>query len=84
MRRLEHHNFETVPYGTVSWRALAVTAIVFGIGHGALWLPGVAAGIAYGLLAVRRGQLGEAVVAHATTNALLAVAVLGFDQWELW
>jgi hypothetical protein len=28
--------------------------------------------------------LGEAVVAHATTNALLAVAVLGFDQWELW
>ena len=84
MRRLEDQNFDAVPYGSVGWRAIVVTAIVFGIGHGALWLPGIAAGFAYGLLTVRRGQLGEAVVAHATTNALLAVAVLAFDQWEMW
>jgi CAAX prenyl protease-like protein len=84
MRRLENVNFEAVPYRTVGWRALLITATVFGVGHGALWLPGIAAGIAYGLLAVRRGQLGEAVVAHATTNTLIAVAVLLFNQWQLW
>lgn len=56
-----------------------VTAIVFGLAHGALWLPGIAAGLAFGLVVVRRGSLGKAVVAHATTNALIAVGVLGFD-----
>jgi CAAX prenyl protease-like protein len=84
MRRLGHVNFESVPFRSVGWRALVVTAVVFGAGHGALWLPGIAAGMAYGLLVVRRGQLGEAVAAHATTNALLALVVLIGNQWQLW
>ncbi len=84
MRRLGHVDFESVPFRSVGWPALLATAVVFGIGHGVLWLPGIAAGIAYGLLAVRRGQLGDAVVAHATTNALLTLMVLGGNQWQLW
>jgi membrane protease YdiL (CAAX protease family) len=32
---------------------------------------------------VRRGQIGEAVIAHATTDALLASYVLIFQKWHL-
>ncbi len=42
------------------------------------------AGLAFGLILVRRGRLGEAVAAHATANALIALSVLAADQWQLW
>jgi CAAX prenyl protease-like protein len=84
MRRLSNEDFESVPYRSVSWLALSVTAVVFGLPHGALWLPAILAGLAYGLVLVRRGSIGEAVVAHATTNALIAAIVLGWNQWQLW
>jgi len=45
---------------------------------------GVAAGVMYGLLLRRTGRMGDAVVAHAVTNALLAGYVLIFGQWQLW
>ena len=63
---------------------MAATALVFGFAHGALWLPGTVAGLVFGLLIVRRGQIGEAVIAHAASNALIAAAVLGWSQWQLW
>lgn len=84
MRRLADSDFESVPFHSVRWPALTVTAIVFGLAHGALWLPGIAAGLAYGLILVRRGRIGEAVAAHVTTNALVAASVLGAGQWQLW
>lgn len=84
MRRLSAPDFESVPFRSVHWPAVIVTATVFGLAHGALWLPGVAAGLAYGLILVRTGRIGEAVAAHATTNALVAAGVLGWNQWQLW
>jgi CAAX prenyl protease-like protein len=84
MRRLVNSDFESVPFHSVGWLALIVTAVVFGLAHGALWLPGIAAGLAYGLLLVRTGRLGEAATAHATANALIAASVLGWHQWQLW
>jgi hypothetical protein len=32
----------------------------------------------------RTGKIGECVLAHATTNALLAGCVLVGEQWQLW
>ena len=84
LRRLVAGDFESVPYSTVGGFALVSTAVVFGLAHGALWLPGIIAGLGYGLIVMRRGSLGEAVVAHATTNVLVAVAVLGAGMWQLW
>lgn len=84
MRRLIKADFESVPFHAVRWPALAVTAIVFGLVHGALWVPGIVAGLAYGLLVMRCGRLGEAVAAHAVTNALITVAALLWGQWQLW
>jgi exosortase E/protease (VPEID-CTERM system) len=84
MRRLVNFDFESVPYRSVGWVALTVTAIIFGLAHGVMWLPGIAAGMAFGTLAIRRNSIGEAVVAHVTANALVAITVLGWDQWQLW
>lgn len=84
MRRLAGPRFEAVSFSAVRWPALAGSALAFGLMHGSLWLPGIVAGLAYGALVVRTGRLGEAVAAHGTTNALLAVYVLTFDRWQLW
>jgi exosortase E/protease (VPEID-CTERM system) len=84
MRRWVNADFESVSFESIRWPALILTAIVFGLVHGALWLPGIAAGLAYGLILIRRGRIGEAVAAHATTNALIVIAVLAGGQWQLW
>jgi len=84
MRRFVSPDFDTLAFRDVPWFALAAAAIIFGISHGGLFVPAILAGAAYGLLAIRTNKLGEAIAAHATTNALLVVAVLVFDQWQLW
>jgi exosortase E/protease (VPEID-CTERM system) len=84
MRRLVNADFQSVPFRSVGWLALTITAIAFGLAHGVLWLPGIVAGLAYGLVLIRRGSLGEAVAAHATSNALIAAYVLAGNQWQLW
>ena len=47
------------------------------------WLVGAIAGVAYGLLYLRRG-LGAAIVAHATTNLVLGLWVIRSGQWQFW
>jgi exosortase E/protease (VPEID-CTERM system) len=84
MRRLTHREFDSVPFQSVRWPALALSAVVFGAAHGSLWLPGIAAGVAFGWVLVRTGRLGEAVAAHAVANGLIAATVLIAGQWQLW
>jgi hypothetical protein len=40
--------------------------------------------MAYAVALYRRGQMGDAVYAHMTTNALIAAYVLGAGRWSLW
>ena len=47
------------------------------------WLVGAVAGIAYGLLYLRKGLLA-AIVAHVTTNLVLGLWVLKTGQWQFW
>ncbi|HEY0341242.1 MAG TPA: CAAX prenyl protease-related protein, partial [Steroidobacteraceae bacterium] len=84
LRRLVAAEFQTVRFQAVRPWALLVTAIAFGVGHGSMWLPGIAAGLLYGAELIRSGSMGEAVAAHATTNGLIAAWVLLGDQWQLW
>jgi exosortase E/protease (VPEID-CTERM system) len=81
MRRLQSREFDSLPYRSVGWLALAASSVIFGAAHGALWLPGIAAGFGYGWVVKRQGQLGEAVSAHMTTNLLVAVMALGSGNW---
>jgi exosortase E/protease (VPEID-CTERM system) len=84
MRRLQRADFEALPFSAVRVWGLLLSALAFGLAHGAWWLPAVAAGLVYGLLLMRTGRIGEAVAAHATTNALIAAWVLMLQQWQLW
>jgi exosortase E/protease (VPEID-CTERM system) len=84
MRRLVAADFQAVAYRSVGIGALLLSAIVFGLGHGTMWFPGIVAGLLYGAVTRHSGSLGEAVAAHATTNALIAALVLFDGRWQLW
>ena len=43
-----------------------------------------AAGVLYAYAQKRRGLLSDAIVAHAVTNALIAMQVLFAGHWSLW
>jgi exosortase E/protease (VPEID-CTERM system) len=76
MRRLISVNFNSVSFQSFSWFALLASSVTFGLLHGGNWLAGSVAGFLFGLAVVRRGRIGDAVVAHATANALLATYIL--------
>jgi exosortase E/protease (VPEID-CTERM system) len=84
MRRLVATDFQSVPYQSVGIGALLLSATAFGLSHGTMWFPGIVAGLLYGVVTRRGGSLGEAVSAHATTNALIAALVLFDGRWQLW
>ncbi len=83
MRRLIAPEFENVPMGQFSWLSFVVSSVCFGALHGR-WLAGTLAGMAFALIVYRRGRLSDAVLAHATANALIAGYVLSFGAWSLW
>lgn len=83
MRRLIAADFRDVPVGRFTWTSLLVSSALFGVLHGR-WLAGMLAGLVYALVLYRRSELTDAVLAHATTNALIAVSVLATGAWGLW
>ena len=82
-RRLIAADFDSVSPGRFTWTAFALSSVAFGVLHDR-WLEGTMAGMLYALAYYRRGSLGEAVAAHATTNALLCVAALMTRDWSLF
>lgn len=84
IRRVVSPDFETLPLRKFSWIGVVLSSIAFGFLHGNLWFAGVLAGGLYAWALLRRGQIGDAVIAHATTNALLVAYVLLFAKWHLW
>lgn len=83
LRKLIAKDFESVPLGRLTLLSFLLTSVLFGLLH-ERWLAGTLAGMGYDLALHRRGQLGDAVIAHMTTNALIAVAVLTQSRWSLW
>jgi len=82
-RRLIAPQYWSVPIGAFSWPSFVVSSGLFGLLHGR-WLAGTLAGLVYALALYRRRDLCDAVVAHATTNALVAVLVLVTGDWSFW
>jgi len=83
MRWLDNRDFMQLPAAAVSWRALLLTSIVFGIEH-QTWLAGILAGLAYGGLYMRSGKLWSPILAHAVTNLLLGLWVVATGAWSFW
>ena len=82
-RRLMAADFKSVPQGKFSWPSFLVSSSLFGIFHDR-WIAGTLAGMLYALALYRRHKLSDAVLAHATTNALIAAYVLAWGKWSLW
>ena len=84
MRRFVSDDFDSVPFQSVSWMGILGSSFLFGLMHGRQWWIASLTGIVYALLVRKTGRIGDAVAAHAFTNALLAGMVLLFGQWQLW
>jgi exosortase E/protease (VPEID-CTERM system) len=82
-RRLITADFASVPLGRFTWFSFVVSSIVFGLLHGS-WLAGTIAGMLFAYALYRRGRLMDAVVAHATANALVTGYVLITGNWAAW
>lgn len=74
MRWVQDPKFTTVDPRSVGWKAILVSAALFGAEHH-LWFAGIVAGVAYALLYRRTGSLWTVIAAHALTNAALEIWV---------
>jgi len=83
LRWLIKDEFLSVPVGAFTWFSFAVVTLGFGFEHHE-WLVGLIAGVLYVALLYKTKRLFDCVVAHAVTNLLLGMYVLGTQQWHLW
>ncbi len=83
LRWLKSPAFLAVAPASVGLMPLVASSCLFGVEHD-LWLAGIVAGLAYGLLYIRTGRLWLAVLAHAVTNGLLGVWIISTGNWSYW
>jgi CAAX prenyl protease-like protein len=83
-RRLINDDIEQVPIGTFTWLSFLASSLAFGVMHGGDWQRATLAGIAFALALYHRRRLSDAIVAHATINACLAVWVIATGSWNEW
>lgn len=62
---------------------LLISSLAFALMHSDI-LAAFLAGLAYGLLALRRKSIAAAFYAHAITNLLLSIQVVVLGQWGHW
>jgi exosortase E/protease (VPEID-CTERM system) len=84
LRRLVAADFTEVDKSKVTAFALVASSIAFGALHTGAFVAATLAGIAYAFAQAVRGRIGDAIIAHAVTNALIAVDVLCFGAYGLW
>jgi exosortase E/protease (VPEID-CTERM system) len=84
LRRLASSDFESVGWRAFSWAPFLISSVAFGVLHGERWLAGTIAGAVFALAQLRRGRIGDAIVAHSVANALVAAWVLIAGDWNLW
>jgi exosortase E/protease (VPEID-CTERM system) len=82
-RRLIATRYWVLPMGTFTGLSFVISSGLFGLLHGR-WLAGTLAGLLYALALYRRRELSDAVLAHATTNAMIAAVVLASGDRSLW
>jgi exosortase E/protease (VPEID-CTERM system) len=84
IRGLLSRDFDGLSPRAYTWWSVLISSLAFGVLHGGQWLAGFIAGVLYAAIYLRRGRIGDAVLAHATTNGLLAAWVLWTGDWSLW
>lgn len=83
MRWIDRRDFLGLDPRTCSLFAIALSSAVFALEHSA-WFAGLVAGLAYGMIYRRTGNLRAATASHATSNATLGGWTLATHEWSLW
>jgi len=83
MRWLDRHDFLELAPQHIGTRALLITTVLFALEHNQ-WLAGGIAGLVYGGLYMRSGNLWVPILAHAITNAALGIWILNTQNWHFW
>lgn len=83
MRWVDNPDFEKVDPASVTYKAIALSTLVFMLAH-TQWLAAIVAGLAYALLYRYTRSLWSAVLAHAVTNGVLGVWVVFNGYWSFW
>src|SRR6202030_3615984 len=81
LRYLINEKFTGVRMGAFSWLSFAVVTLGFGFTHSqADWLAALVTGALYNFVAYRTKSLASCVAAHAITNLLLGIWIVGTRQ----
>jgi exosortase E/protease (VPEID-CTERM system) len=89
-RRLMDREFDRVSFSSLTLLSIGLSSVVFGLEHMKNLMDwqhlalGTLAGLAFAAALRWRGRMGDAVVAHAVSNILLAAWVLGLGDWAQW
>lgn len=82
---LHERSVDQVPAGAWSFWAVAISSLLFAVGHAPReFLAAFGYGLWMAALVVYRKDLLTAVIAHGTTNAVLAIYVRETGNWNYW
>ena len=81
---LAPNDFKLAAVGEWGWAPFLMVPAAFAFVHGNWWLTSVVWALMIGALLVYTKSLGACIIAHAVTNALLAVYVLRTGDWAFW
>jgi CAAX prenyl protease-like protein len=84
MRYIEDPDWDQIPLGAATWKAVAGVLVYAAISHPAEIFAAVAWFGMVTWMYLRTRSLWDCVVAHAVTNLLLAIFVISTRTWELW
>jgi exosortase E/protease (VPEID-CTERM system) len=89
-RRFMSREFDQVSFTGLTALSICFSSVIFGMEHMKNLMDwqhlalGTLAGLAFAAALRWRGRMGDAVVAHAVCNLMLAAWVLGFGDWAQW
>lgn len=84
MRYIDSADWDRVPLGKATWLSVAGVAVYGLVSHPAEPLSAVVWFSMVTWLYLRTRSIWDCVLAHATTNLLLGLYVVGTGTWELW
>lgn len=85
LKALDEYSLFDVKNGAWTWPAVLISSIAFTLGHTTSeWVAAFAYSLLISWLWVKRGDILSCIVAHGTTNLILAVFVFLTGQWGFW
>lgn len=81
---LAPNDFKLAAVGEWGWAPLLIVSGAFATVHGNWWLTAIVWALMIGALLIYTKSLGACIIAHATSNLLLAVYVLVYRDWSMW